>query len=82
MEFGSRTTFAKVFAIVQQCDRALCQHDAIDLVFLLVDSSKFRKAAVAVAGLAETEVDKTLYYWSWRRACHAKNDCPSKPKYA
>ena len=82
MEFGGRATFVEAFAIVEECDRALCQHDATDLVSLLVDSSKFRKAPAAAAGLAETEVDKTLYCWSCGRACHAKKDCPSKSKHA
>jgi hypothetical protein len=54
MKFGGRATFAEAFAIVEQCDRVLCQHNAIDLVSLLVDSSKSRKVPVAVAGLAET----------------------------
>jgi hypothetical protein len=45
-------------------------------VSLLVDSSKSRKAPVAAAGLMETEVDKTLYYWSCGYACHSKKDCP------
>ena len=62
MEFGGRTTLAKAFAIVEQCDHALCQHDAINLMYLLVDSSKSQKALVATAGLAEAEVDKTTSY--------------------
>ena len=82
MEYGGRATLAEAFAIVEQCDRALCQHDATDLVSLLVDSSKSRKAPAATAGLAETEVDKTLYCWSCGRSGHAKKDCPSKPKHA
>jgi hypothetical protein len=52
MEFGGRTTLAETFVIVEQCDRALYQHDAIDLVSLLVDSSKSRKVPVAAVGLA------------------------------
>ena len=82
MEFGGRTTLAKAFAIVEQCDRTLCQHDATDLVSLLVDSSKFRKAPVATARLAEAEVDKTLYCWSCGHAGHAKKDCSSKQRQA
>ena len=30
MEFGGRATLAEAFAIVEQCHRALCQHDATD----------------------------------------------------
>ena len=57
-------TLVEAFTIVKQCDRALCQHDATDLVFLLVDSSKFWKSPITTAGLAETKVDKTMYCWS------------------
>ena len=39
MEFGGQETLAEALAIVEQCDRALCQHNATDLVSLLVDSS-------------------------------------------
>ena len=46
MEFGSRATLKEAFAIVDQCDHALCHHDAIDLVSLLVDFSKSRKSSV------------------------------------
>ena len=41
MEFGGWATLAEAFAIVEQCDRALCQHDTTNLVSLLMDSSKF-----------------------------------------
>ena len=82
MEFGGRATLAEAFIIVKQCDCALCQHDATDLVSLLVDFSKSRKAHVATTGLAEAEVDKTLYYWSCAQAGHAKKDCPSKQRQA
>jgi hypothetical protein len=37
---------------------------------------------ITVAGLAETEVDKTLYCWSCGHAGHTKNEYPSKPKQA
>ena len=67
---------------MEQCDRALCQHDATDLVSLLVDSSKSRKVPVATTGLAEAEADKTLYCWSSGELGHAKKDCPSKKKKA
>ena len=82
MEFGGQATLAEAFAIVEQCDRALCQYNATDLVSLLVDSSRSRKASVAATGLAEIEVHKTLYCWSCGRVGHAKKDYPSKPKHA
>jgi hypothetical protein len=74
MEFGGWATLTKVFAIVEQCDRALHQHDATDLVSLLVDSSKSQKIPIAATGLADTEVYKTLYYWSYGHVVHAKED--------
>ena len=74
MEFGGRATFVEAFAIMKQCDHVLCEHDATDLVSLLVDSSKFQKAPVATAGLAEAEMEKTLYCWSCGQAGHAKRN--------
>ena len=47
---------------------------------LLVASSKSRKVLVTVAGLAEGEVDKTLYCWSCVQEGHAKNDCLLKQR--
>ena len=64
MEYGGRTSLTEAFAIVEQCDCTLYEHHANDLVSLLVDSSKFRKAPIATVGLAGAEVDKPLYYWS------------------
>ena len=49
MEFDGRATLVEAFAVVEQCDRALCQYDAIDLASLLVDSSKPRKAPITTA---------------------------------
>ena len=66
----------ETFVIIEQCDRALCQHDATDLMSMLVDSRKSWKVPIGVAGLAKLEVDKTLYCWSYRHAGHAKKDCP------
>ena len=82
MNYGGRTTLAEVFAIVEQCDRDLCQYDATDLVFMLVDSSKTRKVPIVAVGLAEAEVFKTLYCWSCGQAGHTKKDCPSKERQA
>ena len=49
MEFGGRTTLAEAFTVVEQCDCALCQYDATDLVSLLVDSSKPGRFPVTTA---------------------------------
>ena len=42
----------------------LYQHDVTDLKSLLVEYNKSQKVSVAVAWLAEAEVDNTLYCWS------------------
>lgn len=65
------TTFVEAFAIGEQCDRALCQYDVIDLLSLLVDSSKSRKTPVATAWLVEAKGDNTLYCWSFGQLGHA-----------
>ena len=71
MDFHWRATLAKIFAVVKQCDGALCQNDATDLVSLLMDSRKSRETLVAAAGLIEAQVDKTLCCWSYGQASHA-----------
>ena len=80
MDFGGRTTHVKPFAIVEMHDRPLCQYEAIDLMSLLVDSSKSRKILIVTAWLAEAAVDNTYYCWSCGHVVHAKNDCPSKQR--
>ena len=80
MAYGGRTILAEVFTILEQCDHALCQHDATDLVSLLVNSSKSQKVPIAAVGKVEVEVDKTLYCWFCGQADHAKNDCSSKQR--
>ena len=82
MDYGSRTTPTEALTIVEQCNRALCQHDATDLVSMLVDSNKSDKVPVAVVKLAEAEVDKTLYWCSCGQATNAKKDCLSKQTQA
>ena len=77
IDYGGWTTFAEAFVehtIVEQCDRAFSQHDAIDLVSLLVYFSQSRKVSVAAVELAEAEVDKALYCWFSRQAGHAKKN--------
>ena len=82
MDHNGQAIFAEDFAIVEHCDRALCQHNATEMVSMLVDSSKSEKVPVAATGLAEAEVDKTLYCWSCGQAGHAKKDCHSKQRQA
>jgi hypothetical protein len=82
MEFDGRATLAEAFAVVEQCDCALCQHEATDLVSLLVDSSKPQRASVTIARLAEVETDNIYHCWSCGQACHAEKDCLSKQRQA
>jgi hypothetical protein len=82
MEFGGRATLVEAFTMVEQCDHPLCQHDAIDLVSLLVDSSKLRRAPLTTTGLAEAEAENIYHCWSCGQACHAKKNCPSKQRQA
>ena len=42
IEFGGPATLAEAFTIVEQCDRALCKHDATDLVSLLANPGMLR----------------------------------------
>ena len=37
IEYGGRTTLAEAFAIVEQCDHTLCQHNTTDLISMLVE---------------------------------------------
>ena len=82
MNYGGRAILANASAVVEQCDRGLCQYDAINLMSLLVDSSKFWKILVVTARLEEAKGDKTLYYWSCGQSGHTKNDCFFKQKHA
>lgn len=40
MDYGSPATLVHAFIVVEQYDHALCQHDAIDFLSLLIKSSK------------------------------------------
>lgn len=78
MDYGGWTTFVEAFTIVEQYDCALNQHDAINLIYLLVDSSISVKDPAATTRLAEAEVDKTLYCWFCGQLSHANKDRPWK----
>lgn len=82
MDYGCQATFTGAFAMMEQYDHALCYHDATNLVFLLVVSSKFRKTPIAATRLVEMEMDNTSYCWSCIDLGHTKKDCPSKQKKA
>ncbi|KAH8974108.1 hypothetical protein BDL97_01G084300 [Sphagnum fallax] len=59
--YDGKATLAQAFAEVEKCDRALCQHDATDMVSWMTDISKPKKAATATSSLAETQPEKTLH---------------------
>ena len=61
MNYDGQVIFAESFVIVEERYHALCQHNATDLVSMLVDSSKSWKVLVAATELAKAEVDKTLF---------------------
>ena len=63
IEFGGRATLVEAFAEVDQCNCTLCQHDATDLISLLVVFNKSRKFPIVTAGLAATEDDNTYHCW-------------------
>ena len=80
LNYHGRATLAQAFAEVEMCDRALCQHDASDMVSWMTDASKSRKAATATSSLAETQLEKTLHCWGCGESGHVKNNlsCPNK----
>jgi hypothetical protein len=39
MDYDVRAILVEAFAIVEQCDRILCQHDTTDLVSMLVEET-------------------------------------------
>lgn len=74
MDYGGWTIFAKTFAVVEYYDLALCQHDATDLVSLLMDYSEYQRIHLVAVGLAETRASKTSYCWFCGELHHAKKD--------
>jgi hypothetical protein len=46
MYYSSWMTLAKAFALVEQCDRVLCQHDVTDLMSLLVDVTELKSLII------------------------------------
>jgi len=82
LNYHGRATLAQAFTEVEMCDRALCQHDATDMVSWMTDTSKSKKVATATSSLAETQPEKTLHCWGCGEAGHTKNDpnCPKKKR--
>ena len=80
LHYHGRATLAQAFTEVEMCDRALCQHDATDMVSWMTDASKSKKAATATSSLAETQPEKPVHCWGCGEAGHTKNDpnCPKK----
>lgn len=82
LNYDGKATLTQAFAEVEKCDRALCQHDATDMVSWMTDISKPKKAATATSSLAKTQPEKTLHCWGCGESGHTKNDpnCPKKKK--
>ena len=78
LNYAGKASLAQAFAEVEMCDKALCQHDATDMVAWMSDASKSRKAVVATSSLAETQLKKTIHCWGCVEGQHIKNDltCP------
>lgn len=81
IDYNNQALLTEAFAISEHCDRALCQHDTTDLVFLLIDSSKLWRTHVAAVDLVKVEVEKTSHFQFFGELGYAKKDCPSKKKY-
>ena len=55
LDYEGRATLAQVFAVVERCDRALCQHDAADMVSWMTESTKSRRIITATSSLADNQ---------------------------
>ena len=64
----------QAFVEVEKCERALCEYDAIEMVFWITDASKSKKATIATNSLVETQPQKTLHCCRSRESSHTKND--------
>jgi hypothetical protein len=40
LDYEGRATLAQVFAVVERCDRVLCQHEATNMVSWMIESMK------------------------------------------
>ena len=54
IHYEGRATLAQAFREVHRCDRTLCQHDATDMVSLMIEASKSKKATTTTSSSAET----------------------------
>lgn len=82
MDYDGRATLTEAFVVVKQCDRALCQHSAIDLVSLLMNSNNSRRIRTVAAWSAKVDTNNTLYCRYCVKSNHAKKDCPLKQEKA
>ena len=74
INYKGQEMLAQAFAEVERCDKALCQHDATDMVSWMTDASKSKKASTATSSLTETQPEKTLHCWGCGGSGHTKND--------
>jgi hypothetical protein len=85
LDYEGRATFAQAFAVIERCDRALCQHDATDMVSWMTKNTKSKRIITATSSLAGTQhvkEQKILHCWGCEEAGHSKNDsnCHKKKK--
>ena len=55
LDYKGKATFAQAFAVVERCDRALCQHDAADMVSWMTESTKLRRIITATSSLVDNQ---------------------------
>lgn len=80
MHDDKQMRYSNTIAVVEQCGCALCEQVPTNLVLLLMDSSKSRKASVAAVRLAKTNMDKIWYFCSCGNSDHTNKDRPLKQK--
>lgn len=80
LNYDGKATLAQAFAMVEKCDRALWQHNAIDMVSSMRDTTKPKKALIATSSLADIQPKKSLHYLTCGEFGHIKGDsnCPQK----
>ena len=80
LDYDGKATLAQAFEVVEKCDKALCQHDATDMIFGMTEFPKSKKPVAVSGGLADTDPD--IHCWRCGGTGHTKKDtsCPKYPK--
>lgn len=61
LNYDNKTILAEVFVEVQKCDKALYQHEAINLVVWVKNIFRPKKATITCS-LAKIQFKRTMYY--------------------